>query len=51
MDTEGCIGRAVSVAEQYNHVELVTDEAELLRGCLFALIAIAQIQWGGEAVK
>jgi len=39
--------KAIAVQHDYSTAHLVTDEAELLRGCLAALVAIAQILYGG----
>ncbi len=35
------LGKAESICHDYSTAHLVSDEAELLRGCLNALVAIA----------
>jgi hypothetical protein len=43
------LAEAESVLQGYEGTELVTDEAYLLRGCLYALVSIArQVYNAGE---
>lgn len=42
------LARAQGVLIQYNRAELISDEAELLRGCLFALVSIARQMYDAE---
>lgn len=37
------LGKAESVSIEYAGAHPVTDEAELLRGCLYALVAIGRM--------
>ena len=42
----GDLRTAEAVADRYERASLVSDEAELLRGCLFALTSIARYLYG-----
>ncbi len=46
-DTRDYMNAAERIALDYDSASLASDEAELLRGCLYALVAIARIQYGG----
>jgi hypothetical protein len=47
-DSSKYLKEAISIQAEYkNNDDTITDEAELLRGCLNALVAIAQILYGG----
>ncbi|MFL6116761.1 MAG: hypothetical protein ACJ786_36205 [Catenulispora sp.] len=39
------LARAESTLLDYSSAQLVNDEAELLRGCLSALVTIARLQY------
>ena len=55
-DQDDYLARAESILTNYSGASLVSDEAYLLRGCLYALVAIARQQYaaghpaeGGDA--